>query len=67
MPTDFGLFTNRWDYVLGTAVYKPCKRFTSADLGIGKQPNYPVGYIGQLIAPFRAQPKQYGVAAEPAE
>jgi sterol desaturase/sphingolipid hydroxylase (fatty acid hydroxylase superfamily) len=64
---NFGLFTNLWDYMLGTAVYKPCKRFTSADLGIGKQPNYPVGYIDQLIAPFRAQPKQYGVAAEPAE
>lgn len=64
---NFGLFTNLWDYMLGTAVYKPGKRFTSVDLGIGKQPNYPVGYIGQLTAPFRAQPKQYDVTAEAAE
>lgn len=64
---NFGLFTNVWDYMLGTAVFDAHKRFTSADLGIGKQPDYPVGYLGQLTAPFRVQPKQYGTAAEPAE
>lgn len=64
---NFGLFTNLWDYILGTAVYAPDKRFSSDDLGIGKQPNYPIDYVGQLLAPFRTQPKQYGVAAEPAE
>ncbi len=64
---NFGLFTNIWDYVLGTAVYDPGKRFSSADLGIGKQPDYPLDYLGQLAAPFRTQPRQYGpglVAAE---
>ncbi len=60
---NFGLFTNIWDHVLGTAAYHPDKRFSSADLGIGKQPDYPVGYLGQLAAPFRRQPRQYG--AEP--
>lgn len=64
---NFGLFTNLWDYLLGTAVFDPHKRFTSADLGIGKQPNYPVGYLGQLTAPFRRQLKHYGVLAEHAE
>lgn len=64
---NFGLFTNLWDHLLGTAVYDPHKRFTSADLGIGKQPDYPVGYVGQLTAPFRAQPRQYGATVEPAE
>jgi sterol desaturase/sphingolipid hydroxylase (fatty acid hydroxylase superfamily) len=64
---NFGLFTNLWDYLLGTAAYEPAKRFTSADLGIGKQPDYPVGYFAQLAAPFRPQPRQYGASPEPAE
>lgn len=64
---NFGLFTNLWDHLLGTAAYEPAKRFTSADLGIGKQPDYPVGYLAQLAAPFRPQPRQYGAAPEPAE
>lgn len=64
---NFGLFTNLWDYMLGTAVYEPDKHFTGDDLGIGKQPHYPVGYVGQLAAPFRTQPKQYSVAAGPVE
>lgn len=64
---NFGLFTNIWDHFLGTVAYQPGKRFTSADLGIGKQPDYPVGYLAQLAAPFRKQARQYGtepVAAE---
>lgn len=64
---NFGLFTNLWDYMLGTAVYEPGRRFTSAELGIGKQPDYPVGYLGQLRAPFRTQPKQYGAAGGPSQ
>jgi sterol desaturase/sphingolipid hydroxylase (fatty acid hydroxylase superfamily) len=56
---NFGLFTNLWDYLLGTARYDPHKRFTSDDLGIGKQPDYPVGYLAQLTAPFEARPPQY--------
>lgn len=61
---NFGLFTNIWDYFLGTAVYDHDKRFSSADLGIGKQPDYPTGYLGQLAAPFQVQPRQYGASAE---
>lgn len=57
---NFGLFTNVWDHILGTAVYDGSKRFTSDDLGIGKQPDYPLSYIGQIAAPFRAQATQYG-------
>lgn len=56
---NFGLFTNAWDYMLGTAVYDEGKRFNSDDLGIGKQPDYPSSYVGQLAAPFRKQPPQY--------
>lgn len=56
---NFGLFTNLWDYLLGTAVYDRGKKFTSDDLGIGKQPDYPTSYIGQLAAPFRKQSPQY--------
>lgn len=65
---NFGLFTTLWDRMLGTSVYEPHARFTSDDIGIGKQPDYPVGYVAQLAAPFRWQPLQYGSAApEPAE
>ena len=65
---NFGLFTTLWDRMLGTAVYEPGARFTSNDIGIGRQPDYPVGYLEQLAAPFRAQPLQSGVGrAEPAE
>lgn len=60
---NFGLFTNLWDHLLGTAVYDGGKRFVSDDLGIGKQPDYPNGYLGQLAAPFRQQPTQYGTPA----
>lgn len=56
---NFGLFTNLWDHLLGTAVYDGDKRFTSDDLGIGKQPDYPASYLGQFAAPFRKQPAQY--------
>lgn len=60
---NFGLFTNLWDYLLGTAVYDGSKRFASDDLGIGKQPDYPKSYLGQLAAPFREQPAQYRTPA----
>lgn len=57
---NFGLFTNLWDRLLGTAVYDPCKIFGTDDLGIGKQPDYPVSYLAQLAKPFRPQPRKYG-------
>ncbi len=50
---NFGLFLTVWDRLLGTAVWEPEHRFTSDDIGIGTQPDYPVGYLAQLAEPFR--------------
>lgn len=54
---NFGLFTTIWDRMLGTAVYEAERRFSSNDLGIGKEPDYPDGYLAQLIRPFKAPSK----------
>lgn len=51
---NFGLFTTIWDRMLGTAVYDAGRRFTSDDLGIGKEPNYPDDYMAQLAQPFKS-------------
>jgi len=50
---NFGLFTSLTDYCLGTAYYDKRRTIVSDDLGIGDQPDYPVGYLRQLIQPFR--------------
>lgn len=50
---NFGLFTNFTDRLLGTAFFDGGRKFTSDDLGIGKEPDYPVSYTGQLVEPFR--------------
>lgn len=50
---NFGLFTNIWDRLLGTASWDPQKRFTSEDLGIAKRPDFPTSYLAQLADPFR--------------
>jgi sterol desaturase/sphingolipid hydroxylase (fatty acid hydroxylase superfamily) len=50
---NFGLFFTVWDRMLGTAVWDRSRRFTSADIGIGAEPNYPVTYVSQLIHPFQ--------------
>ena len=50
---NFGLFTNIWDWFLGTAYYERSRRFSSDDLGIGDQPDFPTDYIGQLTRPFQ--------------
>ena len=50
---NFGLFTNLWDRLLGTWSFDPKRRFTSDDIGIGKEPSFPAGYMAQLLAPFR--------------
>ena len=51
---NFGLFTLVWDrLLLRSFSYDPEKRFTTDDLGIGKQPDYPKGYVDQLLKPFR--------------
>jgi len=52
---NFGLFTNVWDLLLGTWSFDANRSFTSDDLGIGKEPDYPTRYCDQLKAPFRSR------------
>jgi sterol desaturase/sphingolipid hydroxylase (fatty acid hydroxylase superfamily) len=53
---NFGLFTTLVDHLLGTFYYeKRERRFTSEELGIGAEPNYPRTYLAQLAEPFRAR------------
>lgn len=65
---NFGLFTTIWDRMLGTAVYDAKRRFSSNDLGIGKEPDYPDGYLAQLTRPFKAPSKtEAAVPKQPVE
>ena len=51
---NFGLFTLIYDrLLLKTFSYDPHKRFTSDDLGIAAEPDFPSGYVDQLLKPFR--------------
>jgi sterol desaturase/sphingolipid hydroxylase (fatty acid hydroxylase superfamily) len=51
---NFGLFTLIYDrLLLRTYSYDPEKRFSSEDIGIAAQPNFPTGYIDQLLQPLR--------------
>ncbi|MBO7922376.1 sterol desaturase family protein [Alteromonas sp. K632G] len=54
---NFGLFTHFWDHLLGTFVIDSSKHPSpcDGDLGIDSQPNYPKGYMVQLIEPFRSK------------
>lgn len=52
---NFGLFFNLWDYLLGTAFDNPHYAIGSKDLGIGSRPDYPSGYLAQLLEPLRAE------------
>ncbi|MGW0480634.1 hypothetical protein [Nonomuraea sp. NPDC003214] len=51
---NFGLFTLAWDHLLGTFSYDPARRFTSGQLGMAAEPDYPTAYPAQLAEPFRA-------------
>lgn len=52
---NFGLFTLLYDrLLLRSFSYDPARRFTSDDLGIAKQPDFPSGYLDQLAEPFRS-------------
>jgi len=50
---NFGLFTTFTDYFLGTVYFDKNRTIGIKDLGISTQLNYPVGYISQLVEPFR--------------
>lgn len=54
---NFGLFTTFTDYVLGTAYFDSTKKFSSTDLGISTEPDYPIDYLNQVIEPFRPKKK----------
>jgi len=59
---NFGFFTTLTDRLLGTAYYDRDRVIGIDDLGIGDQPNYPVSYLAQLVAPFhRSRPLPTGV------
>lgn len=50
---NFALFFSAWDRLLGTAFHRADYRLSDADLGIGDRPDYPRGYLAQLVEPFR--------------
>lgn len=50
---NFGLFTLVWDHLCGTFSYDPERRFRTEDLGMAAKPDYPTGYLAQLVEPFR--------------
>lgn len=52
---NFGLFTMLTDHLLGTAYFDRNRTIASEDLGIASEPDYPVSYFAQLMAPFKPQ------------
>lgn len=50
---NFGLFTTLTDWFIGTYFYDKRRTIGEGDLGIGDQPDYPVGYLKELVMPFR--------------
>ena len=53
---NFGLFTTLVDHLLGTFHYEErAKPFSSEELRIGTEPNYPTDYLSQLAEPFRSR------------
>ncbi|MCG5432626.1 sterol desaturase family protein [Mycobacterium sp. MYCO198283] len=49
---NFGLFTLLWDHLMRTFSYDPARRFDSTQLGMAAKPDYPNGYLRQMIYPF---------------
>ena len=49
---NFGLFTLVWDHLMRTYSYHPTRRFDSTQLGMAAKPDYPSGYLRQMIYPF---------------
>jgi sterol desaturase/sphingolipid hydroxylase (fatty acid hydroxylase superfamily) len=62
---NFGLFTTLWDHLLGTYHFEDREQFSSEELGIGAEPDYPTGYLSQLLEPFRQKGSDQVVAVEP--
>jgi sterol desaturase/sphingolipid hydroxylase (fatty acid hydroxylase superfamily) len=59
---NFGLFFTIWDRLLGTYYAGTGDRALGpAEIGVFDRPDYPVGYIAQLVEPF--QTPQRGAAS----
>ena len=53
---NFGLFLTVWDRILGTLQLEPPRAIKANDMGIDEAPAFPMGYIDQLLFPFRYVP-----------
>ena len=51
------LFLVIWDMLLSTYEFEANRQFSSVDLGIEDDPDYPTSYWGQLTEPFKTPPK----------
>lgn len=65
---NFGLLLTVWDKMLGTYKEKPSRPITAKDMGVDELPNFPKGYIDQLMLPFvykpgAGEPERYRLAA----
>ena len=49
----FGLSTTLVDHALGTFHVEGCGPFSSEELGIGTEPDYPIGCLAESVALFR--------------
>jgi sterol desaturase/sphingolipid hydroxylase (fatty acid hydroxylase superfamily) len=64
---NFGLFLTLWDRLFGTFHPEPPRPITAADMGIDEVPNFPKGYLEQLLFPFvykpgAGEPERYSAA-----
>lgn len=66
---NFGLFLTLWDRMLGTFQPEPSRPIEADDMGVDEVPDFPKGYIQQLIFPFVYKPgagRQSGLMASQA-
>jgi hypothetical protein len=57
-----------WDKLLGTFHAEPPRPITAKDLGVDELPNFPKGFVEQLILPFvyapgKGEPERYKKAS----
>jgi sterol desaturase/sphingolipid hydroxylase (fatty acid hydroxylase superfamily) len=55
---NFGLFTNVWDHLLGTADVAAGAPVGRDEVGMAERSDYPRGYIAQLAEPFAPEPRE---------
>lgn len=65
---NFGMLLTIWDKLLGTFHAEPPRPITAKDLGVDELPNFPKGFVEQLILPFvyepgKGEPERYKKAA----